>query len=61
MKKVLIYLDDSVGSTLVELAKSEHRSVKAMAEKIVIDNLEKRSDGFTDSEYIALKDSRRAM
>ena len=40
MKKVLIYLDDSVGSTLVELAKSEHRSVKAMAEKIVIDYIE---------------------
>jgi predicted transcriptional regulator len=44
MKKVLIYLDDSVGSTLVELAKSEHRSVKAMAEKIVIDYFEKETE-----------------
>jgi len=57
MKKVLIYLDDSVGSTLVELAKSEHRSVKAMAEKIVIDNLEKRSDGYTDARYMELKEA----
>ena len=41
MKKVLIFLDDDTGRKLTDLSKEERRSVKAMAEKIVIDAIKK--------------------
>lgn len=59
MKKVLIYLDDEQGQQLMGLAKREKRSVKAMTEKIVLDDLSKRDDGYTDSDYVRLAESRR--
>ena len=57
MKRVMIFLDDETGRKLTDLSKRERRSVKAMTEKIVIDNIEKRSDGYTDARYMELKEA----
>jgi plasmid stability protein len=55
MKRVMLFLDDDTGEKLVRKAKRDYRSVKATAEKIVTDAV--RSDGFTDDEYMRLKNS----
>ena len=57
MKRVMIFLDEETGRKLTDLSKRERRSVKAMTEKIVIDNIEKRSDGYTDARYMELKEA----
>ena len=40
MKKVLIVLDEDTGKRLTALAKEERRSVKATAEKLIIEALQ---------------------
>lgn len=55
MRKVLLFLDDETGEQLERKAKQDYRSMKATAEKIVTDAV--RADGFSDSEYMRLKNS----
>jgi len=59
MKRVLLLLDDESGKLLEERAREEYRSVKATAEKIVLDSLHVRSDGLTDSKYVKLAQEAR--
>ena len=54
MKRILIILPDDSAEKLKQMAKDDMRSVKATAEKIVLDAIAVRSDGLTDEQYVKL-------
>jgi hypothetical protein len=54
MKRILIILPDDSAEELKQMAKDDMRSVKATAEKIVLDAIAVRSDGLTDEQYVKL-------
>ena len=54
MKRVMAFLSDEQGAELREMAQEHRRSVKSMAEVIIIDAINRRGDGLTDAEYVEL-------
>ena len=54
MKRILIILPDDSAEKLKQMAKDDMRSVKATAEKIVLDAIAVRGDELTDEQYVKL-------